>query len=180
MNEYDGKWRSTYTGKQFHFLDPQPDEICIEDIAHALSLTCRFGGACKQFYSVADHSIRVSEIVPEEYKLLALLHDGAEAYLADIVRPMKNSLPGFKEMENVILVAIFDKFIPFWIDDKHEIYGTIKEADNIILATEARDLMTNMNDWASLPQPLPDKIKPMSSRAAEVLFLMMFADMEAE
>ena len=177
MNEYDGKWRSTYTGKQFHFLDPQPDEICIEDIAHALSLTCRFGGACKQFYSVADHSIRVSEIVPEEYKLLALLHDGAEAYLADIVRPMKGSLPGFQSMELTILWAIWDKFLPV---TPVLVGGKIREADNIILATEARDLMTNMNDWASLPQPLPDKIKPMSSRAAEVLFLMMFADMEAE
>ena len=171
MNEYDGKWRSTYTGKKFHFLDPQPDEICIEDIAHALSLTCRFGGACNEFYSVAEHSIRVAEIVPKEYKLHALLHDAAEAYLADMVRPMKSSLPGFKKMEDTILFAIWKKFIPDWTDGGVRAY---KEADNIILATEARDLMENMNDWASLPLPLCQAIIPMSSKYAKYLFLLRF------
>jgi len=84
MNEYDGHWVNTYTGKHFHYLDPQPEEIDIIDIAHSLSLTCRYGGHCKQFYSVGDHSIRVAEIVPDELKLRALLHDAAEAYLTGL------------------------------------------------------------------------------------------------
>jgi len=88
MTEYDEHWITTYTGKRFHYLDPQPEEIDIVDIAHALSLTCRFGGHCKEFYSVAEHSIRVAEIVPKEFQLLALLHDAGEAYTGDVQSPI--------------------------------------------------------------------------------------------
>jgi len=173
MNEYGGHWITTYTGKKFHFLNPQPEEIDIVDIAHALSLTCRFGGQCREFYSVAEHSIRVAEIVPQEYKLCAILHDASEAYLPDLPRPEKASLPKFKHMENVILRAIFDKFVPSGIvmAGMHE----VKHADNILLATEARDLMANMDDWAPLPEPLPDIITPyVSSEYAEFKFLQQF------
>lgn len=168
MNEYGGHWITTYTGKKFHFLDPQPEEIDIVDIAHALSLTCRFGGQCREFYSVAEHSIRMAKIVPAEYRLHALLHDASEAYLPDLPRPMKAGLPKFKSVEQLILNSIYDKYITNengWNKD------IIKEADNILLATEARDLMDNTNDWASLPQPLSDTIYPMSSARAEDEFL---------
>jgi len=175
MNEYGGHWITTYTGKKFHFLDPQPQEIDIEDIAHHLSLNCRFIGACREFYSVAEHSIRVAEIVPNEYKLLALLHDASEAYLPDLPRPEKAEIPKFKLIENVILQAIWDKYVPSnWVLD----LKIIKEADNILLATEARDLMSNMDDWADLPQPLQESIlnrfTPFASREAENLFLSRF------
>ena len=171
MDEYGGNWITTYTGKKFHFLAPQPEEIDIEDIAHALSLTCRFAGQCKSFYSVAEHSIRVADIVPEQYKLHALLHDASEAYLPDLPRPIKAGLPYFKEMENVILRAVWNKFIPSGV---YENYGVIKEADNILLATEARDLMDNTDDWAELPPPLKPEIRPMPSNVAKVLFLCIF------
>lgn len=169
MNEYGGHWITTYTGKKFHFLDPQSDEIDIGDIAHALSLTCRFGGQCRVFYSVAEHSIRMARIVPQEYKLHALLHDASEAYIPDLPRPEKAEIPKFKMIESLILKAIFDKFLsprewPF--QEK-----VIKEADNILLATEARDLMANTDDWAELPLPLADTIYPMSSAEAEDEFL---------
>ncbi len=167
-NEFGGHWIMTYTGKKFHFLDPQPEEIDIVDIAHALSLTCRFGGQCREFYSVAEHSIRMAEIVPQEYKLHALLHDASEAYLPDLPRPEKAELPQFKSMEQLILNSIYDKFIT---DENGWNKGIIKEADNILLATEARDLMDNMDDWALLPQPLSGKIYPMSSAKAENEFL---------
>lgn len=178
LDEYGGHWITTYTGKKFHFLNPQPEEIDIIDIAHALSLTCRFGGQCKQFYSVAEHSIRVAEIVPEAYKLVALLHDASEAYLPDLPRPEKAQLPEFKRIELTILEAIWDKFAkakymrdvaPWGLDIK-----IIKEADNILLATEARDLMDNMIDWAPLPPALRKKIKPMGSEEAELYFLLNF------
>ncbi|KKM73571.1 hypothetical protein LCGC14_1409220 [marine sediment metagenome] len=173
MDEYGGHWITTYTGRKFHFLDPQLDEIDIVDIAHALSLTCRFGGQCKQFYSVAEHSIRMAEIVLDEYKLFALLHDASEAYLPDLPRPEKAVLPQFKEMERDILVAIWDKFMPSgypWLGSG----VVIKEADNILLATEARDLMPNTDDWAKLPEPLPDVIVPYPCRMAEEEFLNCF------
>lgn len=171
MNEYGGHWITTYTGKQFHFLDPQPEEIDIVDIAHALSLTCRFGGQCKEFYSVAEHCIRVAEITPQEYKLPALLHDAEEAYMLDLPRPIKYNMPEeWWRIKTRIVHAIFDTLkIP-------KIGGSpIKEADNILLATEARDLMANTKDWAPLPKPLEETIKPFaSSEFVEELFLLRF------
>lgn len=170
MNEYGGHWITTYTGKKFHFLDPQPEEIDIVDIAHHLSLVCRFAGACREFYSVAEHSMRMAEIVPQEYRLHTLLHDASEAYLPDLPRPEKAEIPRFKLIENIILEAIFQKFVPIYQQGIVE----VKQADNILLATEARDLMANMDDWAELPKPLEDRIKPISSRLAEVAFLCKF------
>lgn len=168
-NEYEGHWITTYTGKKLHYLEPQLDEIDIKDIAHALSLTCRFGGHCSEFYSVAEHCIRVAEIVPHKYNLQALLHDAGEAYLPDVPRPIKWDLPMYKEIENKIMDAILNKF-----NLDHVGKSEIKEADNILLATEARDLMDNTKDWADLPTPLTEIIVPMRSGEAELFFLHRF------
>ena len=153
MTEFDDHWITTYTGKKFHYLDPQPEEIDIVDIAHHLSHLCRFTGACKGFYSVADHSIHVAELLPLELRLAGLLHDAAEAYINDISRPVKYSHK-LQETEAIIESAIAKKFGVDFSDPK------IKEADNIMIATEARDLMPNMDGWAELPTPLPTKITP--------------------
>ncbi len=173
IDEYGGHWITTFSGKKFHFLDPQPEEIDIVDIARALSLTCRFAGQCKDFYSVAQHSIMVAKIVPEEYKLHALLHDASEAYLPDIPRPIKAELRQFKKMEMTILLAILNKFVPYQGDIIREL-EIIKEADNIALATEARDLMANTDDWATLPEPLKEFIVPLTCWEVELDFVDMF------
>jgi len=183
MNEYDGHWVNTYTGKHFHYLDPQPEEIDIIDIAHSLSLTCRYGGHCKQFYSVGDHSIRVAEIVPKELKLQALLHDAAEAYLTDLPRPIKYDIPKFRDIEDEIQQVISTKFVigypPFpW--EGLTAKRVIKQADNILLATEARDMMHDMVDWEALPDPLPEMILPMCSSAVENVFMMRFIQYSRE
>ncbi len=176
IDEYGGKWVTVFSGGKLHFLNPRPEEIRIGDIAHALSLTCRFGGQCRSFYSVAEHSIRMVDIVPQEYKLLALLHDASEAYLPDLPRPMKATLPDFITMERFILVAIWDKFGVKWFDNLDK----IKEADNILLATEARDLMPNTEDWAPLPEPLNERIIPASSIHIEQLFLNRYRGLKEE
>lgn len=163
MNEYDGNWITTYTGKKFHYLNPSLDEIDIRDIAHALAMKCRFGGHCKQFYSVAEHSIRVMKLVPGRLRLSALLHDATEAYMPDVPRPIKVQF-GLKVYERIIASTIRAKF---GIYD----YPVIKDADNILLATEARDLMNNTCDWADLPEPLPEVIEPMVATYAEACFL---------
>ena len=157
MNEYEGHWIETYTGRKFHFLAPRVEEIDIRDIAHALSLTCRYGGHCRVFYSVAEHSIRVAEIVPEECKLLALLHDAAEAYLVDLPRPIKHILSDYKGIEDATTSIIWRKFVGDWTAIQEY---TIKQADNVLIATEARDLMVNTTDWEELPEPLPGRIDP--------------------
>jgi len=167
-NEYEGAWITTYTGKKFHFRNPSVDEVCIEDIAHHLSLLCRFTGAIKEFYSVAEHSIRVAGIVPKPLKLSALLHDAAEAYINDISRPVKYT-HRLDKTEKAIMDVVAKKY-------KITPYAPeIKEADDILIATEARDLMPNTDAWAKLPQPLADKIHPFTSyEYVEHLFLIRF------
>jgi hypothetical protein len=154
-NPLDEHWILTHTGRKFHYLDPKPEEICIEDIIHHLSLLCRFTGACHNFYSVAEHSIRVSRIVPKELRLSALLHDAAEAYLNDISRPVKYSHK-LDETEHKILDVIAKKFN---IEPHHP---EVKKADDILLATERRDLMIHTNDkWSNLVEPLEERIIPV-------------------
>jgi 5'-deoxynucleotidase YfbR-like HD superfamily hydrolase len=166
-NEYRGAWMETYSGSKVHFRDPKPQEIQIRDIAHHLSLLCRFTGACYQFYSVADHSIRVAELVPWYLRLAALLHDAAEAYINDISRPVKYTHK-LDETEAILTKVIDEKY---GIDSRHPL---IREADNIMIATEARDLMPNTLGWAELPEPLLTRIRPLISGEAERMFLSRF------
>lgn len=167
MTEYEGAWITTHTGIKFHYLKPTEDEIDIVDIAHHLSLICRFTGACSVFYSVAEHSVRVADIVPEPLKLSALLHDAAEAYIGDISRPVKYSHK-LNETEGIITEVISNKY------KITPSASAIKEADNILIATEARDLMPNTDCWAELPEPLKEEIIPIDSKQAELTFLFRF------
>ena len=164
--EYDGHWIETFTGKKFHYLSPEPGEICIEDIAHALALTCRFGGHCREFYSVAEHSYRVAQLVAGRDKLSALLHDAHEAYLHDVPRPIKADIPGYKILADRIQRAINNAFCLTIYNPTYT-----KFADDTLLATEARDLMTGYLSWASLPLPLERHIQPVSWQLAEQVFL---------
>ena len=104
MNEYI----VTYIGRKVYPLDPDPDTICIEDIAHALSNKCRFGGHTRCFYSVAQHSIIVSIHAP--FPLHGLLHDAAEAYLCDLASTIKPAFSEFKHAEFILMEAIYARF----------------------------------------------------------------------
>ena len=95
------RYLSTYTGKKFYPYDPRPEQICIEDIAHGLSMLCRFAGQCRFFFSVAEHSIAVAHLLPANLKLFGLLHDASEAYLADLPRPVKAGLPEYRAIETL-------------------------------------------------------------------------------
>src|SRR5271165_5200280 len=99
MSHLKDRYLSTYTGKKFFPYDPRPEQICIEDIAHGLSMLCRFVGQCRFFSSVAEHSIAVARLLPANLKLFGLLHDASEAYLADLPRPVKAGLPEYKAIE---------------------------------------------------------------------------------
>lgn len=99
------------TGLQINLLDPWPDSITVQDIAAGLSKVCRFGGQIKQFYSVAQHSILVSRLVPAELKLAALFHDATEAYLGDVVKPLKLLIAElYGPIERRFERVIFDRF----------------------------------------------------------------------
>ncbi len=159
----------TYCGIDFHPFNPVPSMVVIEDIAHALSNLCRFSGHCREFYSVAQHSVLVSSILPQEHKLPGLLHDGSEAYLQDICSPIKKS-PEFKmyrELEANVEAVIAQKFgYAFPLDPR------VKEADLILLATEMRDLMPY--PLAKPAPPLKETIVPMSPKEAKAAFLQAY------
>ncbi|MFI3227478.1 MAG: phosphohydrolase [Clostridia bacterium] len=106
---------TTYTGVKFDAVNPKPENICINDIAHSLSMMCRANGHCLFFYSVGQHSINCAiEAKARGYskriQLACLLHDGSEAYMADIVRPYKKHLPQYLAFEDKLQTAIWDKF----------------------------------------------------------------------
>jgi len=99
----------TNSGLWFDFLDPQPDQICLHDIAHALSRICRYGGHTYQHYSVAQHSLLVASLLVDESPLIrqhGLLHDAPEAYTGDIVSPLK-ALLNIEEHEQRAQDCIF-------------------------------------------------------------------------
>ncbi|MEL7586629.1 MAG: hypothetical protein AAGU19_07930 [Prolixibacteraceae bacterium] len=101
----------TYTGLYMNVFEPKPEMINIEDIAHSLSMQCRFGGHLPIFFSVAQHSINCAALVGDERQMLAaLLHDASEAYLLDIPRPIKSRMPEYKAIEYKLMLAIADKF----------------------------------------------------------------------
>ena len=125
----------THSGKTIRPLHPDPADIDIRDIAHALSQQCRFTGHTKVFFSVAEHSLRVSQLVPEELALEALLHDASEAYLSDIARPIKQA-PDFafyKVVERRLEQAIAERFS---LPAREEMHPSIRWADQYALEAE--------------------------------------------
>lgn len=149
MTQRHGDWMQTFTGVQYWPVDPRPDDVCIEDIAHALSNICRYAGHCKSFYSVAEHSVYVSLIVPPEHALTALLHDATEAYIVDVPRPLKRFLTNYKDIEQANWVAIADHFsLP------HDIPQCVKDADNAVLYAEKEYVMgAQPAPWADIDLP---------------------------
>ncbi len=110
MRPLKDRYLSTFSGKKFFPFNPHPDQIDIVDIAHGLSLLCRFSGQCPTFFSVAEHSIYVADGLPDNLKLAGLLHDSSEAYLADLPRPVKVGIPEYKSLEKSVEAVIAQKF----------------------------------------------------------------------
>jgi uncharacterized protein len=172
-----GDWFQTHSGIQFYPLDPQPEEVLIEDIAHGLGRICRFGGHTRDFYSVAQHSVIVSNILPEELALAGLLHDATEAYIGDMVRPLKYSVPQYMLIEDRLWDVIAARFnLPRILPPE------IKHADNVALITERRDLLEKQRkwgDWSKAYAPLPDIIRPVGPNLAETMFMIRFQQLIA-
>lgn len=160
----------TYTGNRFYYPPHLRgnNTISIGDIAHALSNICRFGGHCPTFYSVAQHSVMVSFMVPPEHALAALLHDASEAYLSDVVRPAKRMLPEYKQLEQEIHDQIAEHF---GVDLNHP---SIKEADNLALYAEAKHFFGDVTDWCLDDFECHVRITPVSPEDAKRMFLMRY------
>ena len=177
-----GPYLQTVSGRRVNPFDPAPDEIDIADIARALGNLCRFGGHCRVFYSVAQHSVIVSELVEHrggdaEDVFAALMHDASEAYLGDMPHPIKHRSPlgtAFKAAEAHLEAAIRDRFgiradVP-----------EIKRADRALLATERRAFSTEDWHWPELEgiEPLDIELTAWSPDEAAIKFRARYDALE--
>lgn len=161
------------SGRYFSFLEPTP--LTISEVAMALSKLCRFTGHCNRFYSVAQHSVLVSRLVPPHLAAQGLLHDAVEAVLGDMSGPLKKLFPEYKALENRIEAVVLGGFgLPVHLDP------LVKRADLVALRTEQRDLMPRAGGlWMCLdgiePHPLP--IYPYGPEMAAGLFLARYHEL---
>lgn len=167
----------TASGQHFDLQHPEASPINILTIAHALSHLCRFTGHCREFYSVAQHSLMVSFLVDPQHALAGLLHDAAEAYVGDVSAPLKQLLPDYQAVERQVEAAVLQHF-----GLAPELPGCVKAADLVMLATEQRDLMSHAHRaevWTSLRgvDPLLDTLVPMHPVVARRAFLERFAQL---
>lgn len=173
-----GDWMQTYTGRQFWPLDPSMVDVDIEDIAHALSMQPRYAGHTTRFYSVAEHSYLVSmhcETISSQRA--GLLHDGSEAYLCDIPRPVKPHLSNYREIEDRLCGVIAAKYgVPYpWPEDVHEI-------DMRILLDERNQLLRPSpaplgDGWPDHLEPLNAFIRCLDPQTAKAAFLGRFYEL---
>lgn len=154
-------------------MDPQAEEIFIEDIAHALSMQCRFNGMCSDFYSVAQHSYLVSYACDPDDAFWGLMHDASEAYLGDMISPLKEYMKEYKRAEGRVMRAVCKKF---YMDEREP--DSVIHADRVLLATEKRDLTKpEAAPWGLAYKPLATKIVGLSPSTARTLFLERFHEL---
>lgn len=132
----------TADGAYYDFLQPEAGGITLNAVARGLANTCRFGGQCRRYYSVAEHSVHVSFMVPAEDALWALMHDAPEAFLGDVVKPLKVRLPDYQEIEAATEPAFFAHFGLAGVMPE-----TVKRADRAILRVEQERVMLNNDGW---------------------------------
>lgn len=176
----------TYTGKVFDPLNPDPELICIEDIAHSLARQCRFTGHTGGHQSVAQHSVQVSDYVSHENALAALLHDSPEVYTGDLSTPMKVYSPlaePWKKIEDELLAAILTRFgLPPSLPEEVEV------VDKLLFAAEVRDQMppcepywTEQGVWQTLEEneacPI---VRPWGYHYSKEVFLSTFEELYDE
>ena len=167
---------TTFSGFRFWPMLPNPDDIRIEDIAHSLSNHCRFGVHAREFYSVAEHSVRVSQHCRPEDALWGLLHDASEAYLSDVPAPMK-ALPAFdayraaeRSLQGTIAVR-------FGLSTEQP--RSVTEADRAVLGIEIRDLLrpTVGRQPGRPPHHKLTITNPWQPRIAKARFLSRFREL---
>lgn len=176
-----GPFICTYSGRFFHPFDPTPDEVHLVDIAHALSMKCRWNGHIKTFYSVAEHSIEVMKAVQDlggsaQDMLQGLLHDASEAYSVDMPSPIKREMPDFIRMEDGISRAIAERY-----GFPPEMSELVHRADKICLYREAYRLFPKPPQWVLDIDPADLEIakeftfgRPMPPQEAETAFRIHF------
>lgn len=179
-----GDWMETWQGVRFFPLDPRPEEVLLEDVAHHLSRINRYNGACEvEHYSVAEHSVLLANALhrdgaPPEVAYQGLFHDSPEAYIGDMVRPLKRQpeMVGFCNAEELVWRAVVDGndvLSSFLEAAGYELDRRVKEYDNRILVDERRQVMrASLNPWGiDHMEPLGVRIYGLSPNEAERAFL---------
>lgn len=165
-----GGFMQTFTARAFWPLSPNPDDVCVEDIAHSLSMQCRYAGHCIEYYSVAEHAVLMYDHVVEHSEdpavwWWALHHDDAEAYLVDVPRPVKASLPGYAAAEWAVMNCIAEA-----LSSPGPMPSIVKQFDNRIISDERANLRAM--DWGYVPPvPLGVDLKCWSPKEAEEAYL---------
>jgi uncharacterized protein len=148
QQERIGDYIKVNSGRRFYILDPRPEDITVEDIAHALSNLCRFTGHGKRFYSVGEHSILCARVarkmgLPTLQQLYCLCHDASEAVMNDLARPVKQNIPQYKEIEDKIMSVMWEVLnIP---KPSKEDYEIVKVVDNTLLVNEMLQIMDRVD-----------------------------------
>lgn len=175
MADLSGPTIQLASGVAFSLMRPDMSRIEVDDIAHALAFICRFTGHCRAFYSVAQHSVLVSRVVPAEHAFAGLMHDAAEAFIGDVSKPLKVMLPDYKAIEERVEAAVFARFgLPATLPQ------CVKDADRVLLRTEQRDLMNaGGHTWqfTANTAPLPERIVPVGPEEAKRLFLARYEEL---
>ena len=152
MNEYSlenetleaGEYIRTYGGKYVDVFDAKSEDFSIEAIAHSLSMQCRFMGHINEFYSIAQHSVMVCDLLPDEYKFEGLMHDASEAYLCDIPTPIKPRLSNYYEIEHELMVKLSRRYnfnYPLSKEVKKADYEALQfEWNNLVISKKYIDL----------------------------------------
>lgn len=165
---------SVANGDFFDYLSPETHEYSIDVIAHALSNLCRYGGHSRRFYSVAEHSVVVSHLVPSRYALVGLLHDASEAYCGDVASPLKRLIPDYRRIEDRVQEAIANHFnLPFPFPKE------VHVADKRAYLTERR-MITDGTDalWHTEFKPSSKvKIVGFTPAQAKSLFLNRYKEL---
>jgi len=179
VNQANKAYIGTFTGKKFFLLKPKLKDIDIRDIAHGLALQCRWTGQSKFHYSIAQHCWYCSFLGPEGEALDRLLHDGSEAYMGDMNRPLKHFTDAgvaYRRQEAVLQHLICRKFGLSLIEPP-----SVKISDNRLLYAEREQLMSmkfpEANKWLADETPAAIKIKKWSPEKAEKMFLARFKEL---
>jgi uncharacterized protein len=178
-----GPYLQTVSGRWVNPFDPDPEQLDAGDIARALANQCRFGGHSRVFYSVAQHSVIVSELVEQrggdaEDVFAALMHDASEAYLGDMPHPIKHRSPlgaAFKAAEDHLEAALRERF-----RIKADV-PEIKRADRALLAPERRAFSAEDWHWPELEgvEPLELELTALAPEAAARAFAERYAELDA-
>lgn len=171
-----GGWMQTFTGRQFFLMNPQPADIDIIDIAHALSMQCRYNGHTRRFYSVAEHSVLTSLHVAPENALWGLLHDATEAYVGDMVSPLKVHMQAYRDVEDRVMSAIAARF-----GLREPAPAQIKDVDTRLRLDERAALMAApAGDWQIEGELLGAEVRGWEPAEARRAFLSRYAELTRE